>query len=94
MSRSFKRHIAGRIFATLSSWMTGLAIYDSQCGCKIVRRSCYERVHSLLAETRFAFDIELLTHLHGARATMREILWTGATSLAVRSLFSKMECKC
>jgi glycosyltransferase involved in cell wall biosynthesis len=73
VSRSFKRHVAGRVFATLSSWMTGLAIYDSQCGCKIVRRSYYERVRDLLVETRFAFDIELLTHLHGAGAAMREV---------------------
>lgn len=73
VSRSFKRHIAGRIFATLSSWMTGLAIYDSQCGCKIIRRSCYERVRGSLVETRFAFDIELLAHLNYARASMCEV---------------------
>jgi glycosyltransferase involved in cell wall biosynthesis len=73
VNRSLKRHITGRIFATLSSWMTGLAIYDSQCGCKIIRRSSYERVRDSLVETRFAFDIDLLAHLHAERATMREV---------------------
>lgn len=66
VERSVKRHLIGRIFATLASELTGLAVYDSQCGCKFVRREAYAAVRSKLTELRFAFDVDLLFHLHRA----------------------------
>jgi len=72
VSRSVKRHLVGRIFATLSSTVTGLTVYDSQCGCKILRRAFYEKVKSNLVESRFAFDIDLLVNLALAGARMKE----------------------
>jgi hypothetical protein len=61
--RNSKRHIVGRSFATLTSAMIGMSIYDSQCGCKFFRKKCYETVKPLLSENRFGFDIELLFHI-------------------------------
>lgn len=72
VSRSVKRHIVGRAFATLSSVVTGFSVYDSQCGCKLVRREFYRKVREHLVEARFAFDIDLLTNLSLAGARMRE----------------------
>lgn len=73
VERTPKRHLAGRVFATLTTLATGLAVYDSQCGCKFVRRSLYERVRPALVETRFAFDVDLLAHLHRAGARLEEV---------------------
>jgi len=61
--RSPRRHIMGRIFATLAVVFTGLEMYDSQCGCKVVRREAFQHVEPYLREFRFAFDIDLLLHL-------------------------------
>jgi glycosyltransferase involved in cell wall biosynthesis len=72
VSRSVKRHIVGRAFATLSAVVTGFSVYDSQCGCKLVRREFYRQVREHLVEARFAFDIDLLTNLALAGAKMRE----------------------
>jgi glycosyltransferase involved in cell wall biosynthesis len=73
VNRSIVRHFVGRVFATISSIMTRLPVYDSQCGCKFVRRSAYEKTSSMLRETRFAFDVELLVYLDRTGATIREI---------------------
>ena len=67
--RSWLRHVLGRVFATLVAVVTGIPVYDSQCGFKLIRRRCYEAVRGRLREKRFAFDVELLVALRqiGAR---------------------------
>ena len=72
IERTFTRHLAGRIYATLSANLTGIPVYDSQCGLKFVRRSCYERVRPDLTETRFGFDMELIALLQRAGCRLRE----------------------
>lgn len=58
------RHYSGRVFATLASQVTGLAVYDSQCGCKLVRRSAFMQADRRgLTASRLAFDVELLVAL-------------------------------
>ena len=59
--RSLVRHYAGRVFATLASAVLGLAVYDTQCGAKLVRTS--ELTRSIFEEpfvSRWIFDVELL----------------------------------
>jgi dolichyl-phosphate beta-glucosyltransferase len=71
--RRMTRHYTGRVFATFVSIVTGLEIYDSQCGLKVVRRSAYEAIAAQLKETRFAFDVELTLLLLKAGFAIREV---------------------
>jgi len=66
LDRRITRHYIGRVFATFVAVLTGIGIYDSQCGLKVIRRSAYAAIESRLKETRFVFDVELtLLLLHG-----------------------------
>ena len=63
-----------RMFLSLGfNWLvrllTGLEVRDTQSGLKAVRREPLERVFSVLAVKRFAFDVELLavSRLYGLR---------------------------
>jgi hypothetical protein len=75
--RSWIRHVCGRVFATLVASVTGIPVYDSQCGFKLIRRGCYESIRGRLREKRFAFDVELLVALTqiGARIIEVPIDW-------------------
>jgi len=59
VDRSLIRHVVGRCFATMASIITGVAIYDSQCGAKVVKTSAYKAIEGTLKETGFVFDVEL-----------------------------------
>jgi hypothetical protein len=59
VSRTVKRHLSGRIFATLVSVVGGVAAYDTQCGLKLVRARALRRLRPMLACEGFAFDVEL-----------------------------------
>lgn len=60
VERSWKRHLSGRIFATMVSELGQVPVYDSQCGLKLVRASAYRRMAPFLQTEGFAFDVELL----------------------------------
>lgn len=67
IERSSARHYLGRLFATASSLVLGLSVYDTQCGAKMFRSS--PALSTALATpflSRWAFDIELLGRLVGA----------------------------
>lgn len=72
VERTFLRHLAGRIYATLSSLLTGIPVYDSQCGLKFVRGACYRRVRAGLGTMRFGFDMELTALLARSGCRLRE----------------------
>lgn len=68
------RHVAGRVFATVSSWTVGVPVYDTQCGAKLFRATP-ALVAALEAPftSRWSFDVELLARLFGrlpSEATM------------------------
>ena len=55
------RHYLGRCFAATASLTLGLAVYDTQCGAKLLRVDAWTR--AVLAEpfgSRWIFDVELL----------------------------------
>lgn len=54
------RHASGRIFATLVALVTGVGVYDSQCGLKFVPAAVYHAIRPVLREQGFAFDVELM----------------------------------
>ena len=64
IERQPKRHYIGRIIATLISSLTGMGIYDSQCGAKLFRNTpalCAALGAPFLS--RWLFDVELLLRL-------------------------------
>lgn len=73
VERSLKRHLMGRVFATLVGSLIDPKIYDSQCGFKIIPVSAYHKVKALLHEKRFAFDVELLAALNHAGCPVEEV---------------------
>ena len=67
------RHYVGRVFATLVTLITGLQIYDSQCGLKVLRRGAFAAVAADLKEMRFVFDVELTAQLQRHGFAIREV---------------------
>ena len=62
--RSTFRHYSGRVFATASSLVLGVSVYDTQCGAKVLRVT--PALRAALAEpfvSRWVFDVELLGRL-------------------------------
>ena len=73
IDRRTTRHYIGRVFATLVSLLTGLEIYDSQCGLKVIRSSAYAAIEMHLIEKRFVFDVELTLLLLKNGFRIREV---------------------
>jgi glycosyltransferase involved in cell wall biosynthesis len=66
IDRSPPRHYVGRLFATASSLILDMTVYDTQCGAKVLRDG--PALRAALAtpfHSRWAFDVELLGRLHG-----------------------------
>jgi dolichyl-phosphate beta-glucosyltransferase len=62
VTRGNLRHYLGRAFATVTSAMLGIGVYDTQCGAKLFRVNALLR--EVLAEpfvSRWVFDVELLS---------------------------------
>jgi len=72
VTRSALRHLLGRVFATLVGQAICPAIYDSQCGCKIIPGSAWPLISGEMQEDGFAFDVELLALLLKRGVPVRE----------------------
>lgn len=73
VERLLKRHLLGRIYATLVSEMLDIPVYDSQCGLKLVPRPAFEKIAPGLQVKGFAFDVELMTALLDAGCEVVEV---------------------
>jgi dolichyl-phosphate beta-glucosyltransferase len=73
VDRRVARHYVGRVFATFAALLTGIAMYDSQCGLKVVRRTAYAAIAEDLQEARFVFDVELTLLLLKRGFKIREV---------------------
>ena len=62
--RNALRHYVGRSFATIASLALGVAVYDTQCGAKVFRRtSALEAGLRSPFVSQWVFDVELLGRL-------------------------------
>jgi glycosyltransferase involved in cell wall biosynthesis len=73
VERLLKRHLLGRVYATLVSEMLNVPVYDSQCGLKLVPRAAYEQICSRLEVAGFAFDVELMVGLLDSGCQIHEV---------------------
>jgi hypothetical protein len=84
--RTPRRHYIGRVFATAASYLLDLAVYDTQCGAKLMRATpALLQVFARPFELRWYFDVELLARLMGMQAR-GEIDVTRRASSAARGL--------
>jgi len=73
VERNLSRHLMGRVFASLVGVLIDKRVYDSQCGLKVLPTPHYRQIAPMLAETRFAFDVELLAALLHSGLPVEEI---------------------
>jgi dolichyl-phosphate beta-glucosyltransferase len=63
IERSFFRHIAGRMIATIIDQKFKLGVYDTQCGAKIFRSALIQSSIQERFYTKWFFDAELLVRI-------------------------------
>ena len=72
VQRLLYRHLMGRAFQTYASLATGLTVYDTQCGFKLMSRERAAELASGMTCDGFAFDVELLMLAKKAGLRLRE----------------------
>jgi glycosyltransferase involved in cell wall biosynthesis len=76
--RTFFRHLIGRLYQTFVSAMTGLTVYDSQCGFKLLSAAKARAIADEMESEGFAFDAELILRAklrHGMAVEEHPIAW-------------------
>jgi dolichyl-phosphate beta-glucosyltransferase len=94
VNRSPLRHYPGRVFATCASLVLGLAVYDTQCGAKLVQAAIVPRLFDEPFSSQWIFDVELLARLRnlvGRDRMRREVIemplstWNGVEGSKLRA---------
>ena len=63
IERKWYRFLIGRVVATAISKMLRLHVYDTQCGCKIIRRDVVTTAFTDAFSSRWLFDVEIFCRL-------------------------------
>lgn len=63
IDRNTKRHIFGRVFATLASSTLLLPIYDTQCGAKMFTHSLAQDIFQEHFSSKWLFDVEIFARV-------------------------------
>lgn len=77
IERKFSRHFAGRIIATFISTVLGIAVYDTQCGCKIFSKELSIQLFQEPFTSKWLFDVELFArkiNLYGKDHALKKML--------------------
>src|SRR3989449_5096606 len=67
------RRFASRCFHVVVEILFGMHIKDTQCPCKVMRRTAVEKIHSSLRIADLAFDVNLLYSLKHAGFSVLEV---------------------
>lgn len=76
IERDWYRHYLGRVFASLVGLITGLPVYDSQCGAKLMKTPLATDIFHEPFITRWLFDVELLMRIiteRGKEETLKAV---------------------
>ena len=81
------RQVISRCFHLIVELLFWLHIQDTQCPCKLMRRSAVEKIHRFLRIADLAFDVNLLVAMHQAGFRILEvpIEWTDVVGSKVTS---------
>ena len=63
IERKITRHYIGRIFATISSIILDIGVYDTQCGAKIFTVDLAKKVFTQRFNVNWLFDVEIFFRL-------------------------------
>ena len=63
IKRKFHRFIIGRTIASIISSIIGVAVYDTQCGCKIIDQKLVNLSFSEVFSSKWLFDVEIFLRL-------------------------------
>ncbi len=63
IKRHWFRHVLGRIFASFSSYLLNLPIYDTQCGAKVFTRKVGSIAFHKSFNSKWLFDIEIFARI-------------------------------
>lgn len=60
IQRNLSRHYLGRIFATFSSFILKIKVYDSQCGAKFFKHNTAQLLFDMPFSSKWLFDLEII----------------------------------
>jgi glycosyltransferase involved in cell wall biosynthesis len=69
IKRETLRHILGRVFATFTSNILGVPLYDSQCGAKVFRTDIIPIAFDKEFLSKWLFDVEILFRIKKSEQT-------------------------
>ena len=80
------RHLLGKLFNRWVQWMLLAGYMDTQCGCKLLRKSAINTVAPLMKENGWAFDVELLllANLKGLSVSEFAVPWRYQSQSKIR----------
>ncbi len=63
IERHYIKYLIGRIIATIISNTLKIKVYDTQCGCKVMKKDLSEKLFEAPFVSRWLFDVELFARM-------------------------------
>ena len=92
VERRLLRHLMGRVFATAVSVVFDIAVYDSQCGCKIYRRDAVMPLLPMVHSKGWLWDTQLmiLLYVRGKKLIEVPVHWSEVPGSKVSLLWDPL----